>query len=441
VINTQQTINDVTVLSSGKRVWLAFSGGVDSHVLLHILATSQHPELTNIGAIYIDHGLQKQSSDWAKHCADICADLDVDFQCLTVEVANIEKLGMEAAARAARYQAMQDFLSDSDVLLTAQHQHDQAETLFLQLLRGAGPKGLAAMGRCSSLGQLDLIRPLLDISQQDILSYAHQYELSWIEDPSNTDTRWSRNYLRHNVWPIIEQRWPQAATTLSRSAQHCAEASELLAELAEQDMLLLDITTESPSLPIEPLMTLSSARQRNLLRHVIELKKLNMPSATVLQCVIDEVCLAAQDCEPLVSWLGVEVRRFQNRLYFMPPLKPHQPDYSIPFKDCSDISLQNCHSVGWKISVGEGLPFAKIEKGLRVGFRQGGERIQLHGQSHHKSLKHLFQQWHIPPWKRDRIPLIFCKDKLVAIVGYGVSEGYAVSSGEQGYLPTLKSNY
>ena len=408
-------------------------------MLLHLLATAEHPQLDFVATVHVDHNLQDDSKKWAQHCADVCLALNVEHHNLQIEVDNIETLGMEAAARSARYRAIEQLLPPGDVLLTAQHQHDQAETLLLQLLRGAGPKGLSSMAKKSSMGNMELIRPLLDISQAEILHYAQQFGLKWIEDPSNVETRWSRNYLRHNVWPIIEQRWPQAATTLSRTAQHCAEASELLVDLASQDMKLLDIDVDSGSLTISALMTLSPARQRNLLRHYIELRLFALPSTTVLQCIIDEVCLAAQDKEPLVSWAGVEARRFQDQLYLMTSLPQHGVLESIMLNDTANVALQNDQVLVWQQTVGKGLSEAVIENKLRLAFRQGGERIQLQGHQHHQSVKHLFQQWHIPPWQRDRIPLLFCDDKLIAIVGYGMSDGYAVSAGQQGYLPVLKT--
>jgi tRNA(Ile)-lysidine synthase len=434
----QKIVADLVSLAAGKNVWLAYSGGIDSHVLLQILATTPHPDLKFVAAVHIDHGLQTESKNWLQHCADVCKDLDIDYHALQVQVNDIETLGMEAAARAARYQAIDDLLNPDDVLLTAQHQHDQAETLLLQLLRGSGPKGLAAMAAKSVMGKMTVIRPLLDVSQQDIQLYAQQHNLKWIDDPSNIDTRWSRNYLRHKVWPEIEQRWPQAEITLSRSAQHCAEASELLSELAEQDMELLGINASSETLPITALMTLSSARQRNLLRYYIERRQFTLPSTTVLQCVIDEVCLAAQDKEPLVSWSGVEVRRYQQQLYMMLPMQPHDVLQSVVIDDFHQtISLEG-KLIEWQQTMGKGLKKEVVSQGVSLGFRQGGERIQLQGQAHHKSLKHLFQQWHIPPWQRDRIPLLFCDDKLIAIVGYGVSDEFAVNGDQQGYFPSLK---
>ena len=438
MLNPEQIVDELARVAAGKQIWLAYSGGIDSHVLLQILAAANHPKLNFVAAVHVDHGLQAESNKWAQHCADVCKELSIEYYCQQVEVENIKTLGMEAAARLARYQAIEQLLTPSDVLVTAQHQHDQAETLLLQLLRGAGPKGLAAMAPKSSMGNMTVIRPLLDISQEDIQLYAQQQDLKWIEDPSNVDTRWSRNYLRHNVWPKLEQRWPQAAITLSRSAQHCAEASELLVELAQQDMKLLAVNEQSDWLPISSLLNLSVARQRNLLRHYIESRQFPLPSTTVLQCVIDEVCLAAQDKEPLVSWAGVEVRRYQDRLFIMNPLRPHDVLQAMVLRNTSAVVLQNDQQLVWQEMQGTGLSASVVSKELRLAFRQGGERIQLQGHQHHKTLKHLFQQWHIPPWQRDRIPLLFFGDNLIAVVGYGLSDEYAVNEGQRGYLPALK---
>lgn len=435
MLNPQSVIANIVRLAKGKKIWLAYSGGVDSHVLLHLLATSNARELADLNVVHIDHGLQSKSKIWAQHCATVCAALKVNFQCLTVNVTDIADLGMEAAARKARYDGIASLVSPTDVVLTAQHQHDQAETLLLQLLRGAGPKGLSAMATESKLNTVTLIRPLLTVAQADIMAYAKQHELQWMEDPSNVETRWNRNYIRHDLWPHIEQRWPNAAKTLSRSAQHCAEASELMMELAQQDLPLL--STQKNALSISSLFLLSPARQRNVLRYYIELLQFSLPSTTNLQRIIDEVCLAAGDKNPLVSWTGVEVRRYQDDLYLMSPLSIHNPAETAECNGLEPISLATSDTLTWQMVVGEGLSAKTLSRGLTVRFRCGGEQIVLSGQQQHKSLKHLFQQWQVPTWQRDRIPLIFCEDILVAVVGYGYASGYVAIGQEQGCVPSL----
>lgn len=440
MLNTEQIIDDIVDLSAGKTIWVAYSGGVDSRVLLHLLAMAEHPHVTKINAIHIDHGLHPDSTQWAQHCAGISTELNVNFKCITVNVKDIKTHGTEAAARTARYQAFQQQLTQNDVLLTAQHQQDQSETLLLQLLRGAGPKGLSAMAQQFQLGKTTVIRPLLNVTQADVLAYAQHHQLQWIDDPSNIETRWNRNYIRHNIWPVIEERWPAAATTLSRSAEHCAEASELMTELAKMDMAKLAIDSWSESLPISSLLTLSPARYKNVLRYFIECKQLLLPSTSCLQRVIDEVCLAKQDSMPLVSWAGVDVRRYQDQLYFMPALAEHDVNQMLECNDIDDLYINTQCTLSWQQQNGKGLKKDLITAGLNVRFRQGGERIQLPKQTHHKTLKHLFQQWAIPPWQRDRIPLLFDGDQLVAVAGYAVDKKSSVLAGEQGYFPLIKIN-
>jgi len=436
-LSPQVIVDEIVALASGKRVWLAYSGGVDSHVLLHLLAKSEHPQLANLAAIHVDHGLNNDSPLWAQHCADIAADLKVDFVSLKANVCNIESLGMEAAAREARYLALEKSLTSDDILLTAQHQQDQAETLLLQLFRGAGPKGLSAMASHFMLGETETIRPLLNISQTDIVNYAQKNQLQWIDDPSNVETRWNRNYIRHKLWPDIIERWPSAAQTISRSAAHCAETSELLDDLAEQDLTLLEVNKTSVSLPIKELLTLSPARYRNALRHFLLWKKHLLPSSINLQRIIDEVCLAKQDSNPLVTWSGVEIRRYQGQIYVMSPLPRHNHNNSIVMDSFEDISLDDGRTIEWCKVEGDGLKLPVSAK-ITLRFRQGGEQIKPQGEEHHRSLKHLFQQWSIPPWQRDRIPLIFCDDKLVAVIGYCIDDLYSVSDGQQGSLPQFK---
>jgi tRNA(Ile)-lysidine synthase len=430
-------IEKIVSLTS-KQIWVAYSGGIDSHVLLHLLATSERTKLRPIQAIHIDHGLNPDSAKWTQHCLSVAVELGVELTTVKVNVASIDKLGLEAAARAARYSAFEQHLSRNDVLLTAQHQQDQAETLLLQLFRGAGPKGLASMASQFQLGETAVIRPLLDIKQSDILAYAEQHNLKWIEDPSNVETRWNRNYIRHNVLPEIAKRWPSAAKTISRSAENCAEASELLIELAQHDLTSIGANHASDYLFIPKLLALSPARCRNVIRYFIELKELGLPSSAVLQRIIDEVCLAKHDSVPVMAYADVEIRRFQDKLYFMSPLPDHDATRIIECTSTADLKINDHSHLIWQQQTGQGLKEEIILSALTVRFRQGGEKIQLPNQSHHKSLKHLFQEWDIPPWQRDRIPLLFSDDRLIAVVGYAVAYNSSVSDGEQGYFPEVQ---
>ena len=428
----QNIAHEVAELATDKKIWVAFSGGVDSHVLLHLLVHHLDLSSEQLGAIHVDHGLHPSSKIWAQQCAEVANSFNVEFKLLTVKVKNSDKLGMEAAAREARYYALQNAVEEDDLLLTAQHQDDQAETVLLQLFRGAGPKGLSAMAQSSKLANVSLIRPLLTVSQYDIHAYAEAHQLKWIEDPSNSETQWNRNYIRHYLWPIIKNRWPSAAKTISRSAEHCAETSALLAQLAKQDCTLSSIEPLADSYSIPALLSLPQSRLRNVLRHLMIWNNHLLPSADILQSIIDDLCLAKQDSDPLISWTGVELRRYQNRLYRMSQLSIHDNNQQIECNYDHTIKLNNGRVLEWIKAIGKGVNKAQATT-LKIQFRQGGERIKPQGSHHHKSLKHLFQEWQIPPWQRDRIPLVFCGDELVAVMGYCISEGYAVEAHEIGY--------
>ena len=434
----QRVAQQVVEVCADKPLWIAYSGGVDSHVLLHLLATSGQFSAGQLQAIHIDHGLSPLSSTWATHCQQVAADLKVNYHCIRVTVEGIAEHGLESAARQARYTAITRHISSQDIVLTAQHQDDQAETLLLQLLRGAGPKGLAAMPVQSSLADAKLLRPLLGITQVDIITYAKQYDLQWVEDPSNRDTDLNRNYLRHEVWPVLKARWPQASEVLSRSAQHCADYDALAYELGLLDLEVVSVREMTQQLSISALMALSAERQRNVVRTALQQWEMPLPSQQVLQALIDDVCLAEHDRMPMLSWADVEVRRFQDSLYFDSPLVAWDVKAAYECVEPVMITLADGRAVDWLETDKIGISRDQFEQGLRLSFRQGGESIQLAGHAHHKSLKQLYQEWAVPPWERDRIPLLFIGDELVTVVGYGFSESCVLATGEQGYLPLIK---
>lgn len=436
-LNPQQIIVELTQLAANRPVCIAYSGGVDSHVLLHILATNSNPQLPKLRAIHVDHGLDNDSDKWAKHCAEVAAAYDIEFEAIKVNVENIEEFGLEAAARRARYQAFHFALAEDEVLLTAQHQQDQAETILLQLLRGAGPTGLAAMRTETDLDGLSIIRPLLSESKIDILDYAELHQLDWIEDPSNADSKLNRNFLRHRIFPELEQRWPAVTKTFARSAQHCDEASVLLEDLAKLDAEVV-CKNNSEHVLISQLLKLPEARQRNLLRYKIGQAGLTLPSTVVLQRIIDELCNSAEDKTPLVAWPGAEVRRYRDEIFILSANENKLDLGEYRIQGTTTVRLSDGYALKWQLTSGQGLKQHVLNAPLLMKFRQGGERIQLQGQAQHKSLKQLFQEWGVPPWKRQQIPLIFVDHELIAVIGYGYAEHYAADIGEKGWLPSVE---
>lgn len=417
--------------------WVAYSGGCDSHVLLHALfSLSQLKSSTGkfeIAAVHVNHGLQQNADKWSLHCRKICDDLGVRFKLLKVNAAAKTGQSPEAAAREARYQAISRFLPKNETLLVAHHQDDQAETLLLQLLRGAGPRGLSAMPKMKLMAGNRVLRPFLGLAQQTILEYAKQHQLDWIEDPSNTDTRFDRNRIRHEVLPVMKQRWPYLSKTLARVTQHQAEAAECLRELAEEDWVKVKTTEDFKGLCISKLLQLSQPRQKNLLRYWIEqLNCFNAIDSTHLNRILNEVIPAAIDSQPAVKWQNTQVRRYRDILYVLDAKRINVSVKPQDWNIANTIDLTDQRLVSREI-VGKGIKQSLITDGIvNIRYRQGGERCQPSGRANHHTLKKLFQEWAVPPWKRSHIPLIYIKNEIVQIVGYCLCEPFAAGPGEQG---------
>lgn len=410
-------------LPEAQRYWIAFSGGLDSTVLLHALAQLPLP----IAAIHVDHGLSPESANWSEQCRLQCEALGVEFHQQCVEV-NRPGRGLEAAAREARYAAFEAILGREEMLLTAHHQDDQAETLLLQLLRGGGVRGLAAMPLYRQLGEGWLGRPLLQFCRDELQAYAGENGLAWIEDPSNFDTSLERNYLRHELLPQLLERQPGLKTILARSANHFAESSELLDELAGQDLVAIE--NADNWLSISDFVRLSPARQRNLLRHWLRKLRLPVPDSRNLQRVFDELIPAGEDAEPLVHWPGAEIRRYRERLFAMSPLGTLDNDLpTIPWTGKLPTGLGSLQAQRVQT---KGISEAFLQREVTIGWRQGGERLAPPGRGGRHSLKKLYQEAAIPPWERQRRPLIFIDGELAQVAGLWTDSRFACGENEQG---------
>lgn len=415
-----------------RRVWVAYSGGLDSHVLLHA-AVAVRARLGTVLAVHVDHGLNPASMLWSAHCAEVCGALEVPIRVLRVGARAAPGESPEAAARAARYRAFHEVIEEGDCLLTAQHQDDQAETFLLQLLRGAGPRGAAGMPRIAPFGQGWIVRPLLSFPRAALRAYAERHGLHWVDDPSNFDTGFDRNFLRHEILPRLAQRWPAAARTLSRAAEHNAEAFKVLESVAQDD--LCQVRGGRPgTASVAALRALDGARCRNVLRLWLRERKLPIPSQAQLAHIVRDVLTAAEDAMPCVHWPGAEVRRYRDLLYAMPPRRPHAPDTVLNWDIQHPLELPggNGRLIAHE-TVGAGLR-ADIVRASRVTvrFRRGGERCRPAGRGQTHALKKLLQEAGVPPWERDRIPLIYADDHLAAVVELWVCEPYQAGAEEQG---------
>jgi tRNA(Ile)-lysidine synthase len=413
---------------------VALSGGLDSLALLHALDKVRTILDADIGAVHVNHGLQEDADRWESYCQQLCADLEVPYVSLRVDGKARHGESPEAAARRARYTALADWLPAQHCLLTAQHQDDQAETLLLQLLRGSGVSGLAAMPVLTTLGAGRHLRPLLAVTREALHRYAIANRLSWIEDPSNSDIGFDRNYLRRRVLPALRERWPAVASSLSRSAAHCADAARLLADLAEQDLQAL--TGREHTLSLTGLVALPRARQDNVLRHWIKRLAGKMPSAAVLARIVNDVAGSRRDSEPCVRWDRFEIRRYREELFLLHQAGPETQPGSLDWILSVPLALPGSGGVLTATAgTGCGIRAAAVPADcVRVAWRQGGEHCMPAGRRHHHSLKKLFQERGIPPWERSRIPLIYIQDRLAAVAGLWVCEPFQARPAESGYM-------
>ena len=421
-----------------KQLWVAFSGGMDSHVLLHAMSKLQS-RLTNIkiSAVHVDHGLNEQSRKWSSQCEMVCKEYGIPYFSISVNVKHQKGESPEAAAREARYQAFADLMGQGDCFVTAHHQDDQSETFLLQLARGSGLTGLASMAVVSPFHSGLLVRPLLEFTRGQLNEYAINEDLKWIDDPSNFNRDFDRNYIRHNVMPVMKERWPQLSSTISRSARHIAEADQLLQQLAESDIELL--RGENNRLNVSALLELDEARRNNVIRFWIKKLGLPVPQTIQLQHINQNILLAKQDAQPSVNWSGCEVRRYQGQLYAMPPLPRHDAGQSLQWKMADSLEIPDVGILSASLVIGRGLKRAlltdsgdSVSESVIVRFRQGGEQCRPAGRNHTHDLKKLFQEYKIPFWQRERIPLLYINESLAGIVGYCYCEDFVAHGNEQG---------
>jgi tRNA(Ile)-lysidine synthase len=432
-------LTQLKTLPQPQRYCVAFSGGCDSHVLLWSLAAiRQKLPCYKLHAIHINHGLHSQANEWEAHCIDVGKSLDVPVETCRVEIELNKGHSLEAQARDARYDALKRLMHPGDMLLLAHHQDDQAETLMLQLIRGAGVHGLAAMPALADFAKGWLARPMLNVPRQQILAFAKQQTLDWIEDPSNRDMAFDRNYLRHTIMPMLTERWPATSATLTRAAMHQAEAATLLNTVAHDDLQRVSLPApDQHDLP--GLLKLPRARQVNLLRYWIrDICGYPLPNTSQLERILSDVLHAGQDKSPVVNWLDVEMRRYRERLYLGKTLVSYDVDWQAKWTVDSQLALP----VGGKLITreceGRGIHKDCLASGIMVRFRRGGEICKPAGRDHHHELRKLFQEWGVPPWLRDRIPLIYAGDELVQVVGYTSCAPFAVKPGETGVEFTIQ---
>lgn len=400
-------------LLSAQNLFIAYSGGMDSHVLLHLCAIDNQLK-AKITAIYVNHGLQDEAESWSKHCEQVCGNLGVKFLSLKADAKAKSGESPEEAARNARYAALKPLLAEADVLLVAQHADDQLETVLLQLFRGSGLKGLSGMPPSMAFGKGKVIRPLLEVPKAEIIDYATIHGLKWIEDPSNQHKHFDRNLLRNDIIPLVKQRWPALELTVSRSARHCADAQKLLANLADEG-LKAALNPDDNTLVISQLQSSPLLQQRIIVRQWFQFLGVRMPSEAIVQRILAEVVAARDDANPVVLTKVYSIRRYRDALYCLKPYLNKAGD--TLFWPADQDFLQLTDDKVYEIVVADkGIPCEQWRNALvSVRFRAGGETIELPGRTGHHELKKLFQEVGIPPWEREMIPLVYLDSKLAAV--------------------------
>ena len=422
-------------LCPGSHLVLALSGGVDSVALLAVLVELAGPMRFSLRAVHVNHGISPNAAAWAEFCLRACSRFGVPLEVESVDIGPYRSLGLEAAARRARYEALAR--QDADFIVLAQHRDDQAETLLLQLLRGAGVAGLAAMPERRALAgsRAVVLRPLLGTSRTSIEGFARDRGIAWIDDESNADVGRQRNFLRHEVMPLLKQRFPAADRTIARAAAHLAESKMLLDVLARMDLGFAD---RREGIAVSTLRELGHARAKNAIR--FHCADLGLPALGTAQ--LDELWrqlnVAAGDANPLIPLQGWELRRYRGRLYVERKPSHLARVFPEPWNGEPVLPLLALRgTLRFKPEEGRGVSVEKLRGGeVAVRLRRGGERLQPDCRRPRRTLKNLFQEHGFLPWRRDRHPLIYCGDALVSVPGVGDDCRWQAAAGEPGLIVT-----
>lgn len=399
---------DVVRRDDDRRVLVGFSGGLDSTVLLHLLAGDADIRRNGLRAIHVHHGLHADADAWAAHCRRTCDALDVPLSIVHVEVDHWSGLGLEAAARDARHRAFADALDDDEILALAHHRDDQAETFLLRALRGSGVDGLAAMRPWRAYASGWLWRPLLDVPRDALQARATAHGLAWIEDASNGDPRFDRNFLRNEVMPLLRQRWPQASNNLARCAALNAQAADLLD--VDDVSALRRAMRDDRTLDVDALLSIPQERRARVLRRWIGGLGLPPLPGNGIARIERDLLPARADAEACFEWSGARIRRWRTLLHAGSMRDPLPVHWSQAWDGATPLLLPT----GDTLSL---LGADRFDQPLRVHARQGGERIVLQGRSHSHALKNLLQEAGIPPWQRERLPLLSTTDGMLLAAG------------------------
>lgn len=418
IIHSADDIHQIVLraINNKSALLVAYSGGVDSSVLLHALVELKRLYLhkLEIRAIYIHHGLSENADGWAKHCQIQCEKWQIP---LIIEKVNLNKNAgnIEAQARNARYQAIKNHQQHNEILCTAQHLDDQSETFFLALKRGSGPAGLSAMAQESK----HVLRPLLSITRQQIEAYAHKHNIIWIEDESNQDEQFDRNFLRLSVLPVLNARWPHFSQMVTRSAELCQEQEQLIESLLAAHFQ--DALTLNGQIRIDALTNISDYKRSALLRMWFKSQLINMPSRQQLELIWQTVALAKQDANPQFFLPERQIRRYQRQLYLLPHYQ-HIEDNVLNWDLSHSLKLpDNVGMLHANYQDDAACRAANSHEKVTVRFHAEG-KFHIVGRQGSRSIKKLWQERQVPSWRRTRTPLVFYNEQLITAVGVFITQ-------------------
>jgi tRNA(Ile)-lysidine synthase len=424
-----------SVVEPGAHLVVGLSGGVDSVTLLALLAELAAGMQFSLRALHVHHGISPNASSWGRFCQELCGRLKVPLRIEHVQVGEHRSHGLEGAARRARYAAYAR--EEGDFIVLAHHRDDQAETLLLQLLRGAGTLGLAGMPELRALEgtRARILRPLLAFPRTDIESWARQHGLRWIEDESNDDIARQRNFIRHRALPAIEEQFPAARVTIARAAAHLAEAGDLLTELARLDLAALD---GPGGIDVAGLRRLGAMRARNALRTLLRLHAIPAPASARLDELYRQLVDSREDRTVLLSIAGWDLRRYRGRLIVERGRTAAPADFRETWHGESSLPVLELGGVlKFKAEEGRGLSVRRLRAAeVTVRLRKGGERLRPAAKRPRRELKKLLQERGIPPWRRARWPVIYCGEDLVCVPGIGDDCDWQAGPGEPGLILT-----
>ena len=410
---------------------VALSGGIDSVVLLHLLHHLQKKHHFTLNAMHVHHGLSQNADKWVKFCEKLCVKLSVPLDVEYIQLPQKKSLGIEGEARRLRYEKL--LKTKTDLIVLAHHADDQAETFLLQLIRGAGVKGLSSMAHFDVTKKL--WRPLLNQPKSDIENYAKQHKLKWIEDESNFNVDFDRNFIRSKVLPILKNRFSHIIKVISRSSTHLAEAQHLLDDLAKIDLKnYLKSDNYKYKLQVKTLNKLPFVRAKNVLRYWLEINDQLMPSKDLLEELLRQVLTAKKDATLKIEISkDHEIRRYKDEIYIVQKNQNEQKKYEIIWDGESKINLPNGSKLTFKKVKGRGILLSKLKnKKLMITNRQGKQSLKLDSNRPTKTLKNLFQEAHIPPWIRVNSPLIFIGQDLAFVPYLGMASNMRSKKTELG---------